>query len=61
MIENLEQEERDLFAQMSDPDFYKSSGDIISSSKSRVETLKKELETAYARWEELEAIKEASS
>lgn len=59
-IEILEQEQKNLFEQMSDPDFYKNNGDKIGKIKSRMEKLEVELAIAYGRWEELERIKEAT-
>ncbi len=61
LIELLEQEQRDLYKQMSDPEFYKNSGKKITGYKSRVEEIEVELLSAYDRWEELESIKEAAS
>ncbi len=56
-IEELEAEQRELHADMADPSFYRSSGDKVSSVKARLEALEAELSAAYARWEELEAVK----
>jgi ATP-binding cassette subfamily F protein uup len=61
LIENLEQEQKDLYEQMSDPEFYKNSGEKITKYKSRIEELEAELLSAYDRWEELESIREAAS
>ncbi len=59
-IEALEAEQRELYAAMADPDFYRQDGEGISRAKARSEELELELAAAYARWEELEAIKENS-
>jgi len=61
LIENLEQEQRNLYKQMSDPEFYKNPGEKITKYKSRIEKLEAELLSAYDRWEELEGIREAVS
>jgi ATP-binding cassette subfamily F protein uup len=53
-IEELEGEERALNARIASPEFYKETADAIKTTLARVETLKAELETAYARWAELE-------
>jgi len=57
-IEALEAEQRELYAAMADPDFYRQDGEGISRAKARGEELELELAAAYARWEELEAIKD---
>ncbi len=56
-IEELEDEQQRLHGDMADPDFYRSSGDKVASVKARLDELEKELSAAYARWEELEAMK----
>ncbi len=61
LIEDLEQEQKNLFDQMSDPEFYKKSGENISKIKSRLEELKVLLASSYDRWEELETIRETAS
>jgi len=45
---------------MGDPAFYKDSGKNITNARARIDEIDKELKEAYARWEELEEIKEAS-
>lgn len=55
-IELLEQEQNELYKQLADPGFYRGGGDRIAPAKIRVDTLKQELDEAYARWEELERI-----
>ena len=60
IIESLEQEQKTLYQMMSDPDFYKNSGEDVSKVKSRTEELKQELDKVYNRWEELETVKENS-
>ncbi len=55
-IETLEAEQEALFERMADPDFYKEESDTIAAAKARLKPLETELERAYERWEELEAI-----
>ncbi|MCP4748391.1 MAG: ATP-binding cassette domain-containing protein [Desulfobacteraceae bacterium] len=57
-IETLETGQKELCDQMADPDFYKKSSDAISQAKTRLDTLAKNLEQAYSRWETLESIRE---
>ena len=54
-IEMLETEQQQLHDTMADPDFYKQGADIAATA-SRLEELKQQLETAYARWEALEEL-----
>ena len=56
-IEALESEQKELFAVMSDPLFYKKDKEEIAGVKSDFDRVEGEIETAYRRWEELEAIK----
>ncbi len=53
-IESLEAEQSELQALTSDPDFYRQEPDTITATLARLEALSAELETCYARWEELE-------
>ena len=55
LIESLEAEQRQLHDAMADPDFYRQVADIAATA-ARLDELKQQLETAYARWEELEAL-----
>jgi len=59
-IEDLEQEQKDLYDLMADPEFYRGAGERISRAQARIDELRHELEEAYGRWEELESIKEAN-
>ncbi len=54
LIEELEQKQETLHAQLGDPDFYKQSPDAVASVTQEQETVEKALEAAYQRWEELE-------
>ncbi len=42
---------------MADPAFYRESGDKVQAAKARLEELETEQSAAYARWEELEAVR----
>ncbi|VAW61604.1 Bis-ABC ATPase Uup [hydrothermal vent metagenome] len=54
LIETLDSELQDLTAQMSVADFYKQEKKIIANTTRRLEVVKKEIEVAYGRWQELE-------
>ena len=54
-IETMEKEQTQLYEQMSEPEFYKSAGDVIAAAKARHQELEKMLEDAYLRWEDLES------
>ncbi len=55
-IEVLEAEHEALFKGMSDPLFYKKEKAEIAGVKADLQRVEKEIESAYRRWEELEAI-----
>ena len=55
-IELLEQEQKELYKQLADPELYRGGGDRIAPARIRVDTLQQELDEAYARWEKLESI-----
>lgn len=55
-IEALESKQKELFAILSDPLFYKIKGEI-AGVKSDLDRVELEIETAYRRWEELETMK----
>ncbi len=57
MIEDLESRQQELFAIMSDPMFYKKEKNEIAGVKSDLDRTEREIEAAYRRWEELEALK----
>jgi ABC transport system ATP-binding/permease protein len=57
-IEKLEQEQKSLYRQMGDPEFYRGARERISKGQARLDELKMEIEGAYERWEELELIRE---
>jgi ATP-binding cassette subfamily F protein uup len=54
-IETWETEQREIYDTLADPAFYQNGGDARANN-ARLEVLKDELATAYARWEELEEI-----
>jgi len=56
-IEALESEQKELFAILSTPMFYKKRKDEIVGVKSNLDRVEREIETAYQRWEELETMK----
>ena len=58
-IEALEKEQVLLTAQLADPAFYKKQAARFTEVKARLETVEKEHATAFARWEELERLRQA--
>ncbi len=56
-IESLDAEQKRIIALMADPSFYRESGDKVTATKARLLAVEQELSSAYARWEELEALK----
>ena len=55
-IEALESEQKELFATLADPLFYKKEKDEIARVKSNLDQVESEIEIAYRRWEELERL-----
>jgi ATP-binding cassette subfamily F protein uup len=55
-IETLEVEQKELAAILCDPLFYKKGKDEIAGVKKNHDRVQHEIETAYHRWEELEAM-----
>ena len=55
-IETLETEQARLFETLADPQFYQQEGQAVATARQRLAALEDELQTAYRRWEELEAI-----
>ncbi len=55
-IEALESAQKKLFAIMSDPLFYKKEKHEIAAARSELERVEHEIEMAYHRWEELDAM-----
>jgi ATP-binding cassette subfamily F protein uup len=60
-IEALEAEQKTLYARMADPQFYREEGEAVGGARKRLEELGHALETAYARWQELETIRESGT
>jgi ATP-binding cassette subfamily F protein uup len=54
-IEALEREQQQLEVSIGQSAFYQQDKTAIAQTMARVEQLRKELDGAYARWEELEA------
>ncbi len=54
-IDSLENMHKELFNTLADPSFYKNDAGDISRVKLQLEETEKSIETAYARWEELES------
>ena len=60
-IEAIEAEQQTLAAQLADPRFYqRETPTVVSAAKARVMELDHEHATAFARWEELEAMRVAA-
>jgi len=59
-IEELEQERKRIYEQMSSPEFYMGDGGKISQTQARLEELERELDETYNRWEALESLREAN-
>lgn len=57
-IDELETEQKQLFAAMSDHAFYKKDKDEIAAINARLQVVEVEITAAYLRWEELDAIAE---
>ena len=59
-IEELETEQVGLAAKLADPGFYQSEPGSAPVVKQRLEAIEHEISTAFARWEELEAVRAAA-
>jgi len=55
-IEDMEAKQQQLYATLSAPAFYQESGAKVAEIKARLSTLETELDGAFQRWEELEAL-----
>jgi ATP-binding cassette subfamily F protein uup len=55
LIERFEHEQAALFESLADPAFYRSEGNAVSVTRSRLAEVENELAKAYGRWEELDA------
>ena len=56
-IEQLERDQGELSASMSDPEFYRQDAAAITASQTRLAEIEAELAAAYARWETLESMR----
>ena len=56
-IESLEAEKAELERMIADPAFYQRSPDEVRGSLARLQSLGAEIDAAYARWAELEALR----
>jgi ATP-binding cassette subfamily F protein uup len=56
LIETLEIEQTQLQQKFAEPGFYQQPGSEIAKVTSRLEAVHDELQTAYARWETLDAV-----
>jgi ABC transport system ATP-binding/permease protein len=57
----LEEEQAALHQVLANPDFYRNGGAEVAKTSARLQELEIELEKAYERWEELEALQEKST
>ena len=55
-IETLENQLRQLISTTADPHFYKEPADAIVQTLARVKSLQQEVDEAYSRWSELDAV-----
>ncbi|MGZ8454353.1 MAG: ATP-binding cassette domain-containing protein, partial [Candidatus Binatia bacterium] len=60
-IEALEAEAAELNARMGEPEFYRQGNEKISVAMARIEAVKSELESCYARWQVLELVAVAAN
>ena len=60
-IEALEVEQSELNARMAEPEFYRQGNEKISAAMARIEAVKSELESCYARWQVLELVAVAAN
>jgi ATP-binding cassette subfamily F protein uup len=55
LIETLETQQRQLHEKMAEPDFYKRGAEVAAAAN-KLKELHRQLEEAYARWQELEKV-----
>ena len=55
----MEAEQAKLAAQLGDPAFYRAEARKFMEVKARLDALEREHAAAFARWEELEAVKQS--
>jgi ATP-binding cassette subfamily F protein uup len=58
-IESLEAEQSVLHGRMGEADFYRQASDKITATMERLEVVRRELESRYGRWQELESVAQA--
>jgi len=59
-IEKLESEQSELAAKLANPSFYQGAADKALAVKIRLGAIEQEMSVAFARWEELEAVRAAN-
>jgi ATP-binding cassette subfamily F protein uup len=59
-IDKLDAEKNRIYALMSSPDFYRSRSEEVAATRARLAGLEEEIARAFARWEELETIRDLS-
>jgi ATP-binding cassette subfamily F protein uup len=57
-IDEMEAEQRRLDAAIADPGFYREPADVIHRTLARLESLQRELLDSYARWDELDSLRQ---
>ena len=55
-IDALETEIAELHSMMADPEFYRTAGEQVAATTTRLEKIEAELTATYARWEELDSL-----
>ncbi|HEX2228301.1 MAG TPA: ATP-binding cassette domain-containing protein, partial [Candidatus Binatia bacterium] len=60
-IEELENEQTELHARMGEAEFYRQPSDSITATMERLESVKRELELCYDRWQTLESLNDGVS
>ena len=59
-IESLESRKGELENRIADPNFYQGAADSIRDSLQQLQQLTEDIDAAYARWAELEALRTAT-
>ena len=55
-IEALEARQKQLHAEMAEPDYHRQGAQKISAARGELEEIERDLAASYARWEELETV-----
>ncbi len=58
LIQNFEQEQKDLITILSNPEIYKNDPDRVNESKKRLDELELEISEAFEKWDYLEGLKD---